>query len=66
MARKSKTAEIPGKESFRNLAVTKVCDTCGKGYHPRRNGYEHLSRFCCRPCTLIGLRKGKKGCVVPL
>jgi len=67
MPRKTKTKakEVRGQESFRNLSVTLVCDACGEEYHPRKNGYEFLSRFCSRPCTLIGLRKGRTGCAVP-
>jgi hypothetical protein len=66
MPRKIKTRakEILGQESYRNLTVTLVCDTCKGEYHPRKNGYEYLSKYCSRPCTMIGLRKGKPGCVV--
>lgn len=35
----------------RDLTVTKECDTCGKKYHPRKNGYQTTSRFCSVECT---------------
>lgn len=35
----------------RDLSVTKNCDTCGKQYHPRRNGYQATSRYCSAPCS---------------
>lgn len=40
----------------RDLSVTKTCDTCGKSYHPRKNGYQATSRFCSAECS----RKGRK------
>ena len=64
--RKAKSEEIPGQESWRNLSIIRVCDACGNKYHPRKNGYEYLSRFCSRPCTMIGLRRKKRyDCIVP-
>jgi len=48
---KIKKAEIPGKESWRDLSITKTCDACGKKYHPRNNSYQYTSRFCSQECA---------------
>ncbi len=36
---------------YRDLSITKKCDTCGKNYHPRKNGYQTTSRFCSAVCS---------------
>jgi hypothetical protein len=36
---------------IRDLNVTKECETCGKSYHPRKNGYQATSKFCSAECT---------------
>jgi hypothetical protein len=46
-----KEPEIEGKESWRDLSITKVCETCGKEYHPRKNSYQYVSRFCSQLCA---------------
>ena len=38
----------------RDFSVTKTCDTCGKDYHPRNNGYQATSRFCSATCSCKG------------
>lgn len=37
-------------------SMVKVCNTCGKKYHPRRNSYQITSRFCDQECA----RKGRR------
>ncbi|MDA8239582.1 MAG: hypothetical protein M0Z67_04320 [Nitrospiraceae bacterium] len=59
-SQKKKPGEIPGKESWRNLSITKICDTCKKEYHPRKNGYEATSRFCSAECTKKGRHKNHR------
>ncbi len=49
--------EVFGKESWRDLSITKKCATCGKKYHPRRNSYQFISQYCSRECSQIGRRK---------
>ncbi len=41
----------------RDLSITKTCDTCGKQYHPRKNGYQTTSRFCSAVCARKGRNK---------
>lgn len=41
----------------RDLTITKQCETCGKSYHPRKNGYQTTSRFCCVGCARKGRNK---------
>lgn len=48
---KTKKVEILGKESWRDLSITKTCATCGKEYHPRKNSYQLISRFCSQQCA---------------
>jgi len=40
---KPKTPEPLGKESWRDLSITKTCENCGKKYHPRKNSYQAVS-----------------------
>ncbi len=35
----------------RDLSVIKVCETCGRQYHPRRNGYQTTSKYCSALCA---------------
>jgi hypothetical protein len=48
---KPKKQEILGKESWRDLSITKFCDNCGMMYHPRKNSYQAVSRFCSQQCV---------------
>ncbi len=41
----------------RDLKMIKVCDWCKEQYHPRKNGYKMISRFCSPECS----RKGTRG-----
>ena len=41
----------------RDLKIIKVCDWCGEKYHPRRNSYQIVSRFCSAECSRKGTRK---------
>lgn len=43
------------KKIRRDFNITKKCDFCGVEYHPKKNGYEMISRFCSMECT----KKGK-------
>ena len=45
MAQKKPVKEV------RDLSITKICDVCGKVYHPRKNGYQATSRFCSAECS---------------
>lgn len=40
----------------RDLKMVKECDTCGEKYHPRKNSYQAVSRFCSAVCARKGLR----------
>jgi len=42
--------EVKGKESWRDLSITKTCQTCGKKFHPSKNGYQHSAKFCSAKC----------------
>lgn len=52
----NKKRQIKGKESWRDLKITKKCSLCRKKYHPRRNGYQATSRFCSATCSKKGLK----------
>jgi len=54
---KSKKREIKGKESWRDLSITRTCATCKRKYHPRRNSYQLISIYCSRPCAAKGRKK---------
>ena len=54
---KTEKTEIKGKESWRDLTITKVCATCGNEYHPRNNSYQLISRFCSKVCARKGRNK---------
>ena len=45
-----------GADVGRDLSITKLCDCCGKSYHPRKNSYQATSRFCSAQCSRKGLR----------
>jgi hypothetical protein len=40
----------------RDMKVVKVCANCGEKYHPRKNSYQLISRFCSQECA----RQGRK------
>lgn len=40
----------------RDLSIVKKCDWCGDEYHPRRNSYQVVSRFCSAECSRKGMR----------
>ena len=43
--------EIPGKESWRDLTITKICATCGKELYRTQFRLEHTNiRFCDKIC----------------
>lgn len=42
----------------RDTTITKICDNCGKGYHPRQ-GYQGAARFCCQECFRLYQSKGR-------
>jgi hypothetical protein len=44
------------KEALRDTRITKVCATCGKDYHPTRNGYSQVSKYCSQKCAMNTLR----------
>lgn len=41
----------------RDLDIVKTCDTCGEEYHPRKNSYQMISRFCSAECARKGRNK---------
>jgi hypothetical protein len=41
----------------RDLRIVKTCETCGALYHPRKNSYQIISRFCSQECA----RKARRG-----
>lgn len=40
----------------RDLSIVKACDFCGEEYHPRKNSYQVVSRFCSAECARKGMR----------
>lgn len=34
----------------RDLSIVKTCDHCGRLYHPRRNSYQTISKYCSQDC----------------
>lgn len=40
----------------RDLNIIKVCDWCKEQYHPRKNSYQIVSRFCSADCARKGMR----------
>ncbi len=44
------------KNALRDTRITKVCATCGKDYHPTRNGYSQVSKYCSQKCAMNKLR----------
>jgi len=53
------TEEILGANDPKNrdLSMIKTCEFCGRRYHPRRNSYQVVSRFCSQECA----RKSRRG-----
>jgi len=50
--RKTKTTSKEDADlKFRDLSITKICANCGKEYHPRKNSYQIVSRFCSTECV---------------
>jgi len=47
-------------DSFRDKSMIKICEFCGRKYHPRRNSYQALSRFCSQLCVKKSRRGRKK------
>lgn len=40
------------KAPLRDESITKICANCGKEYHPTRNGYANVSKYCSQKCTM--------------
>lgn len=40
----------------RDTKIIKICDSCKKKYHPRKNSYQATSRFCSAACSRRGMR----------
>lgn len=40
----------------RDLKIIKTCDVCGDRYHPRKNSYQMISRYCSAECARKGIR----------
>jgi hypothetical protein len=49
--------EPVGKESWRDLSIRKNCALCGKEYHPRKNSYQSISRYCSAICARSARKK---------
>ena len=50
-------AKSPAKKELRDKNITKVCASCGKEYHPTKNGYSQVSKYCSITCTKAGTSK---------
>lgn len=48
--------KVEHKLALRDTRITKVCATCGKDYHPTRNGYSQVSKYCSQKCAMDTLR----------
>jgi len=48
---KEAKAEIQREKIWKDFTITKICDTCGNEYHPRKNGFQYTSRFCSWECS---------------
>ena len=48
--------KVVDKPSLRDTNITKVCATCGKDYHPTRNGYAQVSKYCSQKCAMANIR----------
>jgi len=59
MEKPKKKVVVKKKETKRDLTITKECDYCGVSYHPKKNGYEMISRFCTIECTRNGKSKNQ-------
>jgi len=44
------------KKAQRDTRITKVCATCGRDYHPTKNGYSQVSKYCSQKCAMSSLR----------
>lgn len=53
---KEQPQKVTEKKSLRDERITKVCATCGKEYHPTRNGYSQVSKYCSQKCAMNTLR----------
>lgn len=53
------TEEILGANDPKNrdIKIVKTCECCGRRYHPRRNSYQTISRFCSQECA----KKARRG-----
>ena len=57
-ALKNKTDELATvtknkkKMPLRDESITRICANCGKEYHPTRNGYANVSKYCSQKCTM--------------
>jgi len=38
----------------RDRKIIKTCAYCGEKYHPRKNSYQMISRFCSQECVKRG------------
>jgi hypothetical protein len=38
-------------QTLRDTSITKICALCGKNYHPTRNGFADISKYCSQKCT---------------
>lgn len=41
----------------RDLTMIKICENCGRKYHPRRNSYQLISKYCSQSCVKEARRK---------
>ena len=49
-------SKILDKQALRDTRITKVCANCGKDYHPIKNGYSQVSKYCSQKCTMNSVR----------
>lgn len=48
--------KVVDKHALRDTRITKVCATCGKDYHPTKNGYSQVSKYCSQKCAMNTVR----------
>ena len=49
-------SKVVDKQALRDTRITKVCANCGKDYHPTKNGYSQVSKYCSQKCTMNSVR----------
>jgi len=53
---------VKGKESWRDLAITKKCKICGEKFHPRKKNTYYTGKYCSVICGRKGAAKNFINC----